>query len=79
MRKHWIYVSIIWQFFQLRARFSDLVKNSNIYIKKIYWAKSNFPSKWGFKSDETENKHSFASYVGIFIFYHTLIVIFVIS
>ena len=44
MRKHWIYVSIIWQFFLILARFGDLV-NSNICITKIHWNEFNFLSK----------------------------------
>ena len=32
--------------------------NSNICFTKIYWIKSNFPSKFDFKPDKDKNKHS---------------------
>ena len=56
---HWIYVSILWQFFLLLVKFSDLV-NLNIKIANIYWTKFNIPWKCDFKSDEDNNKHSLA-------------------
>ena len=65
-------------FFNLLARFSDLV-NSNICITKIDWTKSNFPSKRDFKCDEKIKKHSLASREEIGKLHHTLLVIIIIT
>ena len=62
-----------WQFLELFGRFSDLV-NSNICLTKIYWTKSNLPSKCDFKSDEDKNKHSLAPSEGTVKYLHTLFV-----
>ena len=43
------------------GRFSNLV-DSNIYIRKIYWTKSNFLSKFNFKSDE-DKKQTFTRFL----------------
>ena len=50
-KKHFMYVSLFWQFFLIIGKISDMV-NSNICIAKICWTKSNFPSKFDFMSDE---------------------------
>ena len=50
---------------------------SNICIKKIYFTKSNFPSKRDFKSDEDQNKHPLDICEEIVKFCHTLIILLV--
>ena len=44
-------LTLFGSFFLLLARLSDLI-NSNIYISKIFWTKSKFPSKCDLKFDE---------------------------
>ena len=44
-------------------------------VVEIYRTKSNFSSKFDFKSDEDKNKHSPASCEGIVKFRHTLLVL----
>ena len=57
----------------LFARSSNFV-NSNIYITKICWTKSNFPSKCDFKPVKDKNNHPFAPCEGIVKFLHSLLV-----
>ena len=51
---------------------TDLKQNLDRSLKidvKIYWTKSNFPPKLGFKSNEDENKYSPAFCEGIVTLY----------
>ena len=53
------------------ASLSDLL-NSNIFIAKIYYTESNFPSKCDFRSEKFKNKHSLAPCEGIMSNFATL-------
>ena len=68
MSKHWIYVSIIWQFGKLKYDKLKHLHNKNLldHIQLFF--------KCDFKSDEDKNKYSLAPCEDIFKFRHTLLV-----